>query len=186
MISVSHAKYSIHVCLIEIIVDLKRRFPSLNTVNIFSDVVPSQFKQQFSFANLTFLSNDYNVNLIWNFFSNGVDRGRVGTGGQVSAGSLSFIGRGRAEKRSHIRLRPIKEREPVETSRPVPTLDRGTVDGVRRTFKRLVWNDVMANWYIMHSARDSVNYVNSVEMNINTIYISGGSTISAIRSSSPL
>ena len=136
MISASHAKYSIHICLIEIIVDLKRRFPSLNTANILSDVVPSQFKQQFSFANLTFLSNDYNVNLIWNFFSNGVDR--------------------------------------------------GTVDRVRRTFKRLVWNDVMANWYIMHGARDSVNYINSVEMNINTIYIFGGSTISAIRSSSPL
>ncbi|CAF3403688.1 unnamed protein product [Rotaria sp. Silwood2] len=60
---VSHDKYSIHVCLSEIFTDLKKRFSSLKTVNIFSDGASSQFKQRYSFANLTFLSNDYNIDL---------------------------------------------------------------------------------------------------------------------------
>ncbi|CAF1634945.1 unnamed protein product [Rotaria magnacalcarata] len=58
---VSHDKYSIHVY-----------------------GAAAQFKQRFSFANLTFLSNDHNVNLIWNFFSTGHGRGAVdGVGGTV-------------------------------------------------------------------------------------------------------
>ncbi|CAF4243574.1 unnamed protein product [Rotaria sp. Silwood2] len=44
----------------------------------------SQFKQRYTIANLTFLSNDYHVNLIWNFFSSGRGRGAVdGVGGTV-------------------------------------------------------------------------------------------------------
>ncbi|CAF1563004.1 unnamed protein product, partial [Adineta steineri] len=81
---VSHDKYSIHVCLTRIITELKKTFSSLETVNIFSDGAAAQFKQRFSFANLTFLSNDHNVNLIWNFFSTGHGRGAVdGVGGTV-------------------------------------------------------------------------------------------------------
>jgi hypothetical protein len=61
---VSHNNYSIHVCLTKIIIDLKKRFSSLKTINIFSDGAASQFKQRFSFGNLTFLSIDYNLQLI--------------------------------------------------------------------------------------------------------------------------
>ena len=74
---VSHNKYSIHVCLTRIIKDLKRKFSSLETVNIFSDGAAAQFKQRFLFANLTLLSNDPNINLLWNFFSSGHGRGAV-------------------------------------------------------------------------------------------------------------
>jgi len=81
---VSHDRYSIHVCLTEIILDLKKRFPVLKTINIFSDGASSQFKQRFSFTNLTFLSMDHNIELIWNFFSSGHGRGAVdGVGGTL-------------------------------------------------------------------------------------------------------
>ncbi|CAF1346632.1 unnamed protein product [Rotaria sordida] len=81
---VSHDKYSIHVFLTKIIINLKNKFPSLETINIFSDGAASQFKQRFSFANLTFLSNDHRLNFIWNFFSSGHGRGAVdGVGGSV-------------------------------------------------------------------------------------------------------
>lgn len=81
---VSHDKYSIYVYLTEIMMDIKKRFPLLKTVNIFSDGAASQFKQRFAFANLTFLSNDFDVDLIWNFFSSGHGRGAVdGVGGSV-------------------------------------------------------------------------------------------------------
>ncbi|CAF2513912.1 unnamed protein product [Rotaria sp. Silwood2] len=81
---ISHDKYSIHCCLTIIIIDLKKRFTSLENINIFSDGAASQFKQRYTIANLTFLSNDYHVNLIWNFFSSGRGRGAVdGVGGTV-------------------------------------------------------------------------------------------------------
>ena len=82
--NVSHNKYSIHICLTRIIKYLKRKFSSLETVNIFSDGAAAQFKQRFLLANLTLLSNDLNVNLLWNFFSSGHGRGAVdGVGGTV-------------------------------------------------------------------------------------------------------
>ncbi|CAF4451738.1 unnamed protein product, partial [Rotaria magnacalcarata] len=89
---VSHDKYSIHVCLTRIITELKKTFSSLETVNIFSDGAAAQFKQRFSFANLTFLSNDHNVNLIWNFFSTGHGRGAVdGVGGTYATAAITDI-----------------------------------------------------------------------------------------------
>ncbi|CAF2053483.1 unnamed protein product [Rotaria magnacalcarata] len=89
---VSHDKYSIHVCLTRIITELKKTFSSLETVNIFSDGAAAQFKQRFSFANLTFLSNDHNVNLIWNFFSTGHGRGAVdGVGGTYATAVITDI-----------------------------------------------------------------------------------------------
>ncbi|CAF4199780.1 unnamed protein product, partial [Rotaria sordida] len=51
----------------------------------------SQFKQRFSFANLTFLSNDHRLNFIWNFFSSGHGRGAVdGVGGSVKSNANDF------------------------------------------------------------------------------------------------
>jgi hypothetical protein len=82
---ISQDKYLIHACLTEIITNLNKRFSSLKTVNIFSDGAVSQFEQRFSFANLTFLSNDYDLNLIQNFFSSGHGCGAVdGVGGNVT------------------------------------------------------------------------------------------------------
>ena len=118
---VSHNKYSIHVCLTRIIKDLKRKFSSLETVNIFSDGVAAQFKQRFLFANLTLLSNDLNVNLLWNFFSSGHER--------------------------------------------------GAVDGVGGTVKRLVWRDVIAKQCVIRNAYDFVQYATAIVTNINIILI---------------
>lgn len=74
---------------LKIILDhIRSDHPSIENVYFFSDGAgraASQFKQMFSFINLTFLQEEYNLKtFIWNFFTTSHGKGAVdGVGGTV-------------------------------------------------------------------------------------------------------
>ena len=94
-----HTKYSIFVFMQCIFRRLQAKFPSIETINVFSDGPTSQFKQRFLFSNLHYWEQDHDISIRWNFFATSHGKGVVdGIGGTVKRAVWRHI---RSEK-SHI------------------------------------------------------------------------------------
>jgi len=72
----SHNKYTVSLCLQRILIHLKKMVPSLTKLIIFSDGSACQFKQRYLFKNLTFLAEQFSINLSWNFFASHHGKGK--------------------------------------------------------------------------------------------------------------
>jgi len=48
--------------------ELKKRFPQLESTDIFSDGAAQHFKQKYTLCNITYGITDYNLSLNWHFF----------------------------------------------------------------------------------------------------------------------
>ena len=95
----NHTKYSIFIFMHCIFRSLRAKFPSIETIDVFSDGPTSQFKQRFLFSNLHYWEQDHDVSIRWNFFATSHGKGVVdGIGGAVKRAVWRHI---RAEK-SHI------------------------------------------------------------------------------------
>ena len=93
----NHTKYSVYVFMDYIIDYLKKKFSSINTLNIFSDGAGSQFKQKFLFSNLYHWEQEHQLNLKWNFFATSHGKGVVdGLGGSVKRSVWRHIRSGQA------------------------------------------------------------------------------------------
>ena len=80
----NHTKYSIFIFMQCIFRSLRAKFPSIQTVNVFSDGPTSQFKQRFLFSNLHYWEQDHDISIRWNFFATSHGKGVVdGIGGTV-------------------------------------------------------------------------------------------------------
>ncbi|XP_063241124.1 uncharacterized protein LOC134541539 [Bacillus rossius redtenbacheri] len=80
----SHSKYAVWLFLGEIIKDIKKHFPSIKYLFIFSDNCASQFKNKYTLSNICYTESDYGVNTEWNFFASSHGKGAVdGIGGTV-------------------------------------------------------------------------------------------------------
>ena len=55
---------------------MKTLLPSVKQVDVFSDGSASQFKQRYLFKNLSYLADDFDVELSWNFFASHHGKGR--------------------------------------------------------------------------------------------------------------
>ena len=64
-----HNKYSVWSMLKLLFKELKRKFPNLHNVQIFSDGCSAQFKNRYTLLNLTYLQADFGINGEWNFFA---------------------------------------------------------------------------------------------------------------------
>ena len=62
----NHTKHSIFVFMQCIFRSLRAKFPSIETVNVFSDGPTSQFKQRFLFSNLHYWEQDHDISIRWN------------------------------------------------------------------------------------------------------------------------
>ena len=94
-----HTKYSIFVFMQHIFQTIRAKFPSVESINVFSDGPTSQFKQRFLFSNLHYWEQDHDISIIWNFFATSHGKGVVdGIGGTIKRAVWRHI---RSEK-SHI------------------------------------------------------------------------------------
>ena len=73
----NHTKYSIFIYMQCIFRSLQAKFPSIQTVNVFSDGPTSQFKQRFLFSNLHYWEQDHDISIRWNFFATSHGKGVV-------------------------------------------------------------------------------------------------------------
>lgn len=79
-----HTKLQVYTYMNTIIGHLKKKYPDINTINIFSDGATSQFKQRYNFSTLHLLENQFQVQIKWHFFATSHGKGVVdGIGGSV-------------------------------------------------------------------------------------------------------
>ena len=57
--------------------ELKKRFPQLESTDIFSDGVAQHFKQKYTLCNITYGITDYYLSLNWHFFASSHGKGAV-------------------------------------------------------------------------------------------------------------
>ena len=80
----THDKYSVYTFLGRLLIEIKKKYPEVEEINVFRDGAASQFKQQFLFCNLTFMHEEYGVDIAWHFFATRQGKGVVdGIGGAV-------------------------------------------------------------------------------------------------------
>ena len=72
----AHNKYTVVKCLEHVLSRLKKLLPLVKQVDVFSDGSASQFKQRYLFKNLSYLANDFDVGLSWNFFASHHGKGK--------------------------------------------------------------------------------------------------------------
>ena len=90
----NHTKYSIFIFMQCIFQSLWAKFPSIKTVNVFSDGPTSQFKQRFLFSNLHYWEQDHDISIRWNFFATSHEKSVVdGIGGTVKGQFGDTFGR---------------------------------------------------------------------------------------------
>jgi hypothetical protein len=76
--NISHDRFCVDVFIRKIIDIYKEKFPTLKTVNIFSDGCAAQFKSRYNFANMTLMKKDYDLaELTWSFFATSHGKGAV-------------------------------------------------------------------------------------------------------------
>lgn len=73
----THSKFSVYKFLQLTIADLKKSFPSLSTVKVFSDGCAAQFKNRWTLSNVLYSSHDFGVKMTWDFFAPGHGKGAV-------------------------------------------------------------------------------------------------------------
>lgn len=80
----SHSKYCVVLFLHKIIEDLKKKFPNLRIVKMFSDGCACQFKNRWILSLIAFAQDLFGIELSWDFFAPGHGKGAVdGIGGIV-------------------------------------------------------------------------------------------------------
>ena len=95
----NHTKYSIFAFMQCIFQALRVKFPSIESINVFSDGPTSQFKQRFLFSNLHYWEQDHDISITWNFFATSHGKGVVdGIGGTIKRAVWRHI----RSERSHI------------------------------------------------------------------------------------
>ncbi len=72
----AHNKYTVAKCLEHVLSRLKTLLPLVEQVDVFSDGTASQFKQKYLFKNLSHLTDDFGLELSWNFFASHHGKGR--------------------------------------------------------------------------------------------------------------
>ncbi|CAF0950722.1 unnamed protein product [Didymodactylos carnosus] len=78
----THDKFSVATCLDVIVNEIKSYVPDVNEIIFFSDGAASQFKNRFLLRYLTYMMDDNDVDIIWNFFARSHGKGVVdGIGG---------------------------------------------------------------------------------------------------------
>ena len=71
---------------------LTNKYPTIETINTFSDGAASQFKQWYLFSNLHTWEQNTQTNIIWNFFATSHGKGAVdGLGGTVKCSVWRFV-----------------------------------------------------------------------------------------------
>ena len=71
---------------------LTNKYPTIETINTFSDGAASQFKQRYLFSNLHTWEQNTQTNIIWNFFATSHGKGAVdGLGGTVKHSVWRFV-----------------------------------------------------------------------------------------------
>jgi len=80
----NHDKYAVAYFNGLLIRDLKKRFPTLETIDIFSDGAAQHFKQKYTMCNMSLNEFEHGVRTNWHFFATAHGKGAVdGIGGQV-------------------------------------------------------------------------------------------------------
>ena len=71
---------------------LTNKYPTIETINTFSDGAASQFKQRYLFSNLHTWEQNTQTNIIWNFFATSHGKGAVDClGGTAKRSAWRFI-----------------------------------------------------------------------------------------------
>jgi len=79
-----HTKVAVYSFMNEIFNHLKLKYPTTQSIAVFSDGAASQFKQRFLFSNLHKWEQEHGIQLQWNFFATSHGKGTVdGIGGTV-------------------------------------------------------------------------------------------------------
>lgn len=73
----THDKYSVWTFQKVICNELKRKFPHLESVTIFTDGCTAQFKSKYMMSNLCYFQQDFNLQCEWNFFATSHGKGVV-------------------------------------------------------------------------------------------------------------
>ena len=80
----NHTKDAVYAFVSYILEYLKKQYPSLKIVDIWSDGAASQFKQRYLFANLYPWQEQFSITISWHFFATSHGKGAVdGIGGTV-------------------------------------------------------------------------------------------------------
>ena len=56
---------------------INKKYSSIKLLNVFTDLLTSQFKQHFLFSNLHGWKNEFNFKIVWNFFANSRGKGTM-------------------------------------------------------------------------------------------------------------
>ena len=78
-----HDKYAVCCYLAKILDEVRRRFPSVKVLDIFSDGAASQFKNKFAFRFLCTISENYSMYIRWQYFASHGKGAVDGVGGTV-------------------------------------------------------------------------------------------------------
>lgn len=79
-----HDKIAVHTFHSKLFEDLKKKFPKLECVDIFSDGAGQHFKQRYTLCNMTYGMEDHNLKLDWHFFATSHGKGAMdGVGGML-------------------------------------------------------------------------------------------------------
>lgn len=73
----THTKYSVWTFQKAICNELKRKFPQLESITIFTDGCTGQFKSKYMMSNLCHFQQDFNLQCEWNFFATSHGKGAV-------------------------------------------------------------------------------------------------------------
>ena len=80
----THTKLSVYAYMTRILDIIVTKYPSVKSIDIFSDGAASQFKQKYLFSNLHTWETKFEISLQWNFFATSHGKGVVdGIGGAV-------------------------------------------------------------------------------------------------------
>ena len=82
----NHTKHSVYVFMQRILTHLKASYPGIETIDIFSDGLTSQFKQRFLFSNLHGWEMEHDLKICWNFFATSHGKGVVDGIGRGQSG----------------------------------------------------------------------------------------------------
>ena len=73
----NHTKNTVYTSMSFLYNHLTTKYPTIETINTFSDGAASQFKQQYLFSNLYIWEQNTQTNIIWNFFATLHGKGAV-------------------------------------------------------------------------------------------------------------
>ena len=88
----NHTKNAVYTFMSFLYNHLTTKYPTIETINTFSDGAASQFKQQYLFSNLHTWEQNTQTNIIWNFFTMSHGKGAAdGLGGTVKHSVWRFV-----------------------------------------------------------------------------------------------